>query len=264
MESIDAVLPTVTGPRWPGVRYFCTTRQGGVSAAPRDSLNLGLRAGDDPAAVSENRRRLRAMLPAEPLWLHQVHGNTVVDADALPGQPQAGAPDSEPKADAAVTVRTGCVLAIMAADCLPVVMTDEQGSVLGAAHAGWRGLAAGVLDNTLAALRQRRPDARAWRAWIGPGIGPDAFEVGRDVLDVFAGEGAAGRTLFRPLPGRPGKWLADLPALAELRLRGLGVREIHRCGLCTVADPARFYSYRRDGATGRMAMVAWLEAPARG
>jgi hypothetical protein len=251
-EGRAAGLPVVTGPAWPGVRYFCTTRAGGVSQAPRDTLNLGLRAGDAPEAVAENRRRVRAAVPGEPLWLRQVHGAEVADAD------QEGDP-GEPALDASVTTRPGRVLAVMVADCLPVALADAQGTVLGVAHAGWRGLAGGVLENTLKAMRAKAPRAGGWRAWIGPGIGPTAFEVGEDVLRAFAADGPEARALFAPRPGVPGKWLADLPALARLRLLRAGVEEPAVSGLCTVSDTQRFFSYRRDGETGRMALLAWLQ-----
>lgn len=246
-------LPVVTGADWPGVRYFCTTRAGGVGAAPHDTLNLGLRADDRPEAVAENRRRVRAAVPGEPLWLRQVHGAGVVDADA-PSE------SVEPPADASVTIRPGRVLAIMVADCLPVVMSDAHGSVLGVAHAGWRGLAGGVIENTLRAMRAKQPAAHGWRAWVGPGIGPAAFEVGEDVLQAFAPDGPDALALFSPRPERPGKWLADLPALARLRLQRAGVAQPALSGLCTVSDADRFFSYRRDRITGRMALLAWLEA----
>lgn len=251
MDAMNPDLPVVSGPAWPGIHYFCTTRAGGVGVAPHDTLNLGLRAGDRPEAVAENRRRVRALLPAEPLWLRQVHGSEVADADTLPA-------DSEPALDAAVTTQAGRVLAVMAADCLPVLIADEQGRALGVAHAGWRGLAGGVLENTLAALRRKCPQADRWVAWIGPGIGPSAFEVGEDVLQAFAADGAAAGKLFVPRPGLAGKWLADLEGLAVLRLQRSGVQQVHASGLCTVSDPARFFSYRRDGITGRMALLAWL------
>ncbi|MFC4277624.1 peptidoglycan editing factor PgeF [Achromobacter aloeverae] len=254
--SDTPVLPVVSGPSWPGLRYFCTTRGGGVGRAPHDTLNLGLRAGDDPESVRENRRRLRAMLPAEPLWLRQVHGSEVIDADTH--RPDAAGDD--PAADSAVTAQAGRVLAVMAADCLPVMLVDRDATVLGAAHAGWRGLSGGVLENVLAALRRKNPAATQWRAWVGPGIGPAAFEVGEDVLRAFtAGDDGQAAALFRPYPGRPGKWLADLAGLAALRLRRAGVQDVHVSGLCTYTDRDRFFSYRRDGATGRMAMLAWLQ-----
>ena len=252
MERVIEGLPVVTGPAWAGVNYFCTTRAGGVGVAPHDTLNLGRRAGDDPDTVAENRRRLRAALPAEPLWLRQVHGSDVIDADAT------DLPD-EPALDASVTAQPGRVLAVMVADCLPVVIADADGRVLGAAHAGWRGLSGGVLENTLAAMRAKAPDASAWRAWVGPGIGPDAFEVGRDVLDAFMADDPAAERYFRPRPGMPGKWLADLTGLAEFRLRRAGVQDVTLSGLCTVGDAGRFFSYRRDSETGRMALLAWLD-----
>lgn len=252
----DEALDVVYGPPFAGVRYFTTTRAGGVSEGPHASFNLGWHAGDAAAAVAENRRRLHAVLPAEPLWLRQVHGVRVIDADAA----AAPHPD-EPEADAAITVTPGRVLAVMTADCLPVLIVDAAGRALGVAHAGWRGLANGVLEQTVAALRRALPQASDWRAWIGPGIGPEAFEVGADVVAAFAPDGDAARACFQPHPTHPDKWLADLPALAALRLRRAGIGEVHCSGLCTVADPARFFSYRRDGQTGRMALLAWLDRP---
>ncbi|AIT27076.1 peptidoglycan editing factor PgeF [Bordetella holmesii] len=253
MGHVIAGLPVVSGQTWPGVTYFCTTRQGGVGKAPHDTLNLGIRAGDDPDVVAENRRRLAVALPAEPRWLRQVHANAVHDAD----QPR---PDGEIAADASVTTRAGQVLAVMVADCLPVLLADDEGQVLGAAHAGWRGLSSGVLENTLEMMRGKKTEARNWRAWVGPGIGPQFFEVGPDVLQAFGvpGDAEAGHC-FRP--HAPGKWLADLPALARLRLLRAGVAQVELSGLCTYEDDARFFSYRRDQETGRMALLAWL-APA--
>ncbi|TRM54908.1 peptidoglycan editing factor PgeF [Achromobacter sp. LC458] len=252
MDRVIASLPVVTGPSWPGVSYFCTTRAGGVGVAPHDSLNLGRRAGDNPDTVSENRRRVRAAVPGEPLWLRQVHGSEVVDADA-PDLPD------EPAVDASVTAQPGRVLAIMVADCLPVVIADGRGQVLGAAHAGWRGLAGGVLEHTLAAMQAKAPDAGGWRAWVGPGIGPTEFEVGQDVLDAFTADDPATLRFFTPRPGLSGKWLADLAGLADFRLRRAGVQEVALSSMCTVSDPQRFFSYRRDTETGRMALLAWLD-----
>lgn len=245
----QAGLPVVPGPDWPGVRCFCTTRAGGAGSAPYDTLNLGMKAGDDPATVDENRRRLRAAVPSDPFWLAQVHGSRVLDADA---------PGDDRQADASVTATPGTVLAILTADCLPVVITDADARVLGAAHAGWRGLAGGVLENTLRALCDRHPRARGWRAWIAPGIGPAAFEVGSDVREAFAPDGAAALAAFARRAGVPGKWMADLPRLAELRLRRAGVEQVIQSGLCTASHPELFFSYRRDGRTGRMATLAWL------
>jgi YfiH family protein len=257
VERITHNLPVITGPQWPGVHYFCTTRAGGVGVAPHDTLNLGLRADDIPETVLENRRRVRLAVPADPLWLRQVHGTDVVDGDSpvlIDGVEQA-----EPAADASVTAQSGRVLAIMVADCLPVFMTDLDGTVIGAAHAGWRGLAGGVLENTLAQLKRKAPLAKGWRAWVGPGIGPEHFEVGDDVREAFAGLGSEALACFKPYPLRPGKWLADLPALALLRLKRAGVEDAQACGLCTVSDAQRFFSYRRDGVTGRMGLLAWRD-----
>jgi len=254
MADVNGIpdIQIVTGSPWRGVRYFCTTRHGGVSVGPLGQLNLGAHVGDDPAHVAENRRRLAALLPAAPLWLQQVHGKDVVDAD------MPSASEAIPVADASVTGMAGRVLAIMTADCLPVVLSDMDGRVLGAAHAGWRGLAAGVLENTLAHMRARHPRSRGWKAWIGPAIGQSAFEVGQDVLDAFAGLGPDAHRCF--IPGaKPGKWLADLPGLASLRLKRAGVEQVECCGHCTYSEEGLFYSYRRDPRGGRMATLAWLE-----
>lgn len=257
MERVTHGLPVISGPQWPGVHYFCTTRAGGVGIAPHDTLNLGLRADDRPETVLENRRRVRAAVPSEPLWLRQVHGAVVVDAEKVQIDTNGAAPEFA--ADASVTATPGRVLAVMVADCLPVFITDQEGSVVGAAHAGWRGLASGVLENTLTQLRLKAPAAQGWRAWVGPGIGPDHFEVGDDVRQAFASLGAEAMACFTPHPERAEKWLADLPALALLRLQRAGVEDAHACRLCTYTDSERFFSYRRDGTTGRMAMFAWRD-----
>ncbi len=266
-------LRGVTGESWTGVRYFSTWRTGGVSRAPRDSLNLGAHVGDDPAAVRENRLRLRRALPGEPLWLEQVHGTAVFDGDAAlasgPGVVEsagAGAPAaragaaSTPCADAAVTTLRGRPLAIMTADCLPVVLADEAGAVLGVAHAGWRGLAAGVLENTLDAMRRRAPAARGWRAWIGPGIGPGAFQVGPEVREAFLDldSGLAGCFVFQPDQDR---WLADLAGLARARLLRAGVDRVEASGECTWTRADRYFSHRRDPGSGRQATLAYLADP---
>lgn len=243
-------LRGVTGIDWPGIRYFCTSRAGGVSEAPWNSLNLGTHVGDQPDAVIENRRRLGLALPASPLWLNQVHGTRVLDAD------QAAAVDGA-RADAAFTAARGRVLAIMVADCLPVVLADDAGSVVGLAHAGWRGLAAGVLENLLAALRARQPAAREWRAWIGPGIGPDAFEVGGEVRAAFVDGHPPATACFRPHPVRADHWLADLAGLATLRLQHAGVARVERSGECTYRSASHYFSYRRQARTGRQALLAW-------
>ncbi len=247
--------------RWPqlpdSVAALSTTRRGGVSAAPYDDagggggLNLGTHVGDAPPSVAANRQRLRALLPAEPAWLRQVHGVRVIDAAG------AGAAAEPPEADASISTAPGVVCAIMTADCLPVLLADEQGRVVGAAHAGWRGLAGGVLQATVEAMR----DAGAGRvlAWLGPAIGPGEFEVGEDVVRAFAGFGDEAARAFRPRPGSAGKHLADLPALARLALAEAGVTDVAGGTHCTVGEPGEFYSFRRDRVTGRMASLIWIK-----
>jgi hypothetical protein len=240
--------PEFLWPNWPapaGVHAAMTTRAGGVSQGPYASFNLASHVGDEAAAVSENRRRLRAALelPTEPAWLEQVHGIRVV---VLPG-PSPG------PADAAVTYTPGNICAVLVADCLPVFLAGRDGRRVGVAHAGWRGLAAGVIEATVAALECTPGELVAW---LGPSIGPDAFEVGGEVRDAFIARDAGSAIAFRR--GREGRWFADLPALARRRLAGAGVGVVRGGELCTHSDPARFYSYRRDGATGRMAALAWL------
>lgn len=235
-------------PDWPAparVRAAMTTRAGGASAGAWASLNLATHVGDDPAAVAENRRRVRATLdlPSEPGWLGQVHGARVA---VLPRD------DDEP-ADASVCFTPGLVCAVLVADCLPVFLASRDGDRVGIAHAGWRGLAGGVVEATVAALEC---DPSRLVAWLGPSIGPRAFEVGAEVREAFVAQDPGAEGAF--VAGRPGRWLADLPALARRRLEAAGVSAVSGGGLCTYADPARFYSYRRDGATGRMAALAWL------
>jgi len=249
-------LPTVAL-HWPGlpagVNALSTTRRGGVSRPPYDDgaggggLNLGTHVGDDPAAVAQNRALLRAQLPGEPAWLTQVHGTRVLDAAQVAGAPEA---------DASISDRRGAVCVIMTADCMPVLLADAEGRVVGAAHAGWRGLAAGVLESTVAAMRAS--GAGQVLAWLGPGIGPAAFEVGDDVRDAFEHLGPAAQAAFRSIDGSRGKYHADLPALARLALARVGVVDVAGGSDCTVSDPARFYSYRRDRVTGRMASLIWI------
>lgn len=244
---------------WPGlpasVGALSTTRRGGVSLAPYDDgaggggggLNLGTHVGDAPDAVARNRALLRAQLPAEPAWLTQVHGTRVLDAATV---------RSAPEADASISVRSGVVCAIMTADCMPVLLADANGYVVGAAHAGWRGLAAGVLENTVEAMR--KAGAGRLLAWLGPGIGPDAFEVGDDVRQAFVRLGPSAASAFRPVEGTGEKYRADLPALARLALAQAGVRDVAGGSACTFSEPQQFYSFRRDRVTGRMASLIWL------
>lgn len=241
---------------WPapaGVVAFATLRDGdGVSRSPFDAFNLGARCGDEPAAVAENRSRLirHRALPSPPHWLRQVHGTGVVRFDRM-----AADTDIESEADAAVTSEPGAVLAILTADCLPVVFASDDGGEIAAAHAGWRGLAAGVLERTVEAMRT--PASRIL-AWMGPAAGPQAYEIGEEVLDAFVSADRGAESAFAAT--RPGHWRVDLYALARRRLRAAGVERIHGGGLCTISDPKRFYSHRRDQRTGRMATLVYRQA----
>lgn len=230
------------------VRALVTTRCGGVSVAPFDSMNLGLHVGDDAQAVSANRALLRDGLPRQPVWLDQVHGATVIDAAGV----VAGA--ESPRADASIARIPGHVCAVMSADCLPVIFCDDAGSVVAAAHAGWRGLAAGVLEATIEKMAV--PPDRVI-AWLGPAIGPNAFEVGEEVRTIFVDAASLAACAFRP-SGATGKWMADLYQLARQRLGAIGVKCVTGGNMCTFSDPGRFYSYRRDGATGRFATMVWM------
>ena len=236
-------------PDWPAplrVRALTTTRTGGISEGLYASLNFGDHVGDDPAAVAGNRALLRAHLPAEPAWLCQVHGVAVVDA----GEAPSGA-----EADASVARRAGVVSVVMTADCLPVLFCDEAGSVVGAAHAGWRSLVGGVLENTVSAMGV--PASRVL-AWLGPAIGQPAFEVGEEVRAAFLAHDPAASAAFLPGAG-PGKWQADLYRLARQRLAAIGLTRVFGGGLCTYSDPQRFFSARRDGTrSGRLASLIWL------
>jgi YfiH family protein len=238
---------------WPlpaGVRAAFTTRLGGTSAAPWDSFNVASHVGDEPAAVAANRERLRSLLklPAEPAWLNQVHGIAVANLDKL----DKGAKPAT--ADAAVAQDAARACVIMVADCLPVLFASGDGEVIAAAHAGWRGLAAGVLERTVAAMRVTPSGITAW---LGPAISQRHFEVGADVRDVFVALDARAGTYF--VPNESGRWQADLVGLARRRLALLGVESISGGEWCTFADRERFYSHRRDGKGGRMAALIWKE-----
>lgn len=234
-------------PDWPAparVKSFITTRNGGVSVGAHASLNLGARADNDAAAVRANRQQLRALLPQEPKWLRQVHSARVVVADGL---------QESPEADASVAREPGTVCAVMIADCLPILLCDASGSAIGIAHGGWRGISSGVIENIVHELAVVPGQLLAY---LGPAIGPQAFEVGNDVRDAFLAADSAADIAFKPL--RQGKWLADLFQLARRRLARCGVERVFGGGLCTYSDPQRFYSYRRDKTTGRMAALIWL------
>jgi len=295
-------------PDWPApkhVRALQTTRNGGVSAAPYASLNLGDHVGDNPLAVSRNRMLLAHLLPGEPVWLKQVHGIVVVDAaqavcgcdtllveqlairlgepntfakslvmakPAVRGSSRLAASDETtggttapdgfaapcrggyPQADACITSHPGTVCVVMAADCLPVLLCDEQGSTVGAVHAGWRGLCDGVIESTVHAMNV---PPFSLMAWLGPAIGPQAFEVGEEVRAAFVAQQPEAAAAF--ISGISGKWYADIYLLARLRLNALGVTRIYGGGLCTHTDSMHFFSYRRDGVTGRMGTFIWLE-----
>ncbi len=225
-------------------------RAGGVSTGVHASLNLGAHVGDVPLHVAENRRRVRELLPAAPVWLNQVHGDNVVEADV-----HAGLKDRPAEADASVTSARQVPCAVLVADCLPILFCAEDGSRVGAAHAGWRGLQQGVLERTVEAMRV---DPAMMMAWMGPAIGANAFEVGQDVFDAFTAASIDDVTAFRPIKDRPGKYLADIYTLARRRLKSVGVQRIFGGQFCTVSEPTRFFSYRRDGQTGRMAGVIWI------
>lgn len=237
-------------PEWPApanIHAAVTTRIGGVSLPPYDSLNLGDHVGDDPTAVAENRRRVSEglHLSTEPRWLSQVHGTEAVDAAAC----ATGC-----EADASHTDQPGVVCTVMTADCLPVLFCDSTGTHVAAAHAGWRGLLNGVLERAISEMKAEGEIL----AWLGPAIGPDAFEVGDEVRDAFLAADSGAESAFKPSPN--GRWLADIYTLARRRLQAAGVNGIYGGGFCTFSDSQRFYSYRRDGRTGRMASLIWLDA----
>ncbi len=250
MHAADALLR----PDWPApapVRALVTTRRlPGCSEPPFDAFNLGLRNGEAPATAAANRALLvRAFgLPSPPLWLRQVHGTRVADADA-----RAAAADDEPEADAAVTRTPGRVLAVLTADCLPVLLCADDGSVVAAAHAGWRGLAAGVLEQAVAATGTA---PGRLLAWFGPAIGASSYEVGSEVRHAFVAYAAEAAAAFTPT--RPGHWHCDLYALARQRLAAAGLTRVSGGGFDTFAD-GRFYSHRRDAVTGRFASLVWLQ-----
>lgn len=247
-------MPDWLVPDWPapaGVLAMCTTRDGGVSVGSCQAMNLGDHVGDDPAAVRANRARLRDALGARPVFLQQVHGTRVqvLDAQSVDGA----------EADACTTTERGIACTVMVADCLPVLFTDETGRRVAAAHAGWRGLAAGMLERTVDAFDAEGGASRVL-AWLGPCIGADAFEVGDEVRMAFETVSPAASQCFRPA-GAPGKWMADLAGLARQRLRSAGVTWLHGNdsseAWCTVHNPLRFFSYRRDRLGGRFAACIW-------
>lgn len=253
MSSEAAPLLALIRPNWPApanIHAVCTTRAGGVSQPPWSSLNLGGHVGDEPGHVWKNRKRLADACGLQPGafgWLNQVHGNDVV---GLP----PGDITSIPAADASYTRATDIACVILTADCLPVILCDQNGTTVASAHAGWRSLCGGVLENLVASMGL---PGNTLMAWLGPAIGPKAFEVGPEVRAAFIAQNPHAEAAFSPLGARDGHFMADIYSLARLRLESVGVENISGGDFCTVADSQRFYSYRRDGQTGRMATVIW-------
>lgn len=239
-------------PDWPApanIHAVTTTRIGGVSQGAFDSMNLADHVEDDPEAVQTNRDRLKEKLglQAEPFWLSQEHGTQVINAmDANPGT----------KADGAYSSQSGDVCAVLTADCLPVLLCNQAGTRVAAVHAGWRGLLAGVIET---ALDNMKVSGSEVLAWLGPAIGPDAFEVGSEIRSQFVARHPQATDAFQQNPHKQDKWLADIIQLARLRLSLKGVSQVYGGNWCTFADKNRFYSYRRDGVTGRMASLIWME-----
>ena len=255
--------PPVLVPNWPApasIHAVVTTRTGGVSEAPYHSLNLGKHVGDAPDKVSENRARVRHLLPNEPIWLEQVHGTRVWDSG------------EDYQADAAISAEPEQVITVLTADCMPVFFCNRAGTLVGVAHAGWRGLCAGVLENTVQALCKKslalgQTLARAdILVWLGPAIGPSCFEVGNEVREQFidaarlTGAGFPLET-FQAIPGKPQKYWANLYQLARSRLKNAGIQAIYGGDLCTFTQSEQFFSHRRDGVSGRFAALIWLAAP---
>ena len=243
VESSEIELIRAEWPAPSHVHAFTTTRIGGISQGPWNSLNLGGNCGDSPQHVEMNRRALASLLPSEPRWLNQVHGTGVNNWDRA----------SDTEADAIVSDQKGQVCAVLTADCLPVLFCNQAGTRIAAAHAGWRGLAAGVLEATVLAMGCSPSDLMAW---LGPAIGPRAFEVGRDVFDAFVNKSSEDSIAFKPYRDR---WLADLYQLAELALARSGITQVSGGRHCTYEEQDCFFSYRREGETGRMATVIWLQ-----
>ena len=259
---------SIIRPHWPApthVHAFTTTRQGGFSRAPFDHFNLGAYAGEEVSVVQQNRALLSALLPQTPFWIKQVHGTRVVVAHGC----HEGLDDQSIEADASFTTSPQTVLSILAADCMPVLLTNRAGSAVAAAHAGWRGLCAGILENTVNCFLEALPnqDPSDLMAWIGPSISAGHYEVGEEVRTAFFDAAKHGhhtleQSCFVPShSGKDQKYWADLPQIAKTRLRALGIREVYGGDLCTYSDPERFYSYRRQNPTGRFASLIWFNPP---
>ncbi|GMR08092.1 MAG: purine nucleoside phosphorylase YfiH [Gammaproteobacteria bacterium] len=246
--SIEIITPD--WPASPNIKVASTTRAGGVSVSPYDSFNLADHVGDDPAAVETNRQLLvnTLSLPSSPVWLKQVHGNAVIDVGSHPDN------ETVYEADASYTTRAGVVCAVMTADCLPVLMCDRQGSQVAAVHAGWRGLTAGVIEATVRSLTCAAADLLVW---LGPAIGQQHFAVGDEVRELFVAHDSTAEVAFTSRGDA--KWLADIHQLAWQRLVSIGVENIFGGGECSYENTGKFYSYRRDGPTGRMASLIWMD-----
>ena len=243
-----ALLEHCIVPDWPApanVKALQTTRHGGISAVPYDTFNLGSHVGDNPQAVARNRQLLEPLVPSEPVWLEQVHGTVVANADAASCRVQA---------DACIARHRGAVCVVMTADCLPVLICDEAGTVVAAVHAGWKGLVAGVIEATVKAMDV---EPHQLMAWLGPAIGQEAFEVGAEVRAAFIAHQARAAEAF-VAQGGEGKYLADIYLLARQRLEALGIGKVSGGNYCTYHQKDRFFSYRRDGVTGRMGTFIWL------
>jgi YfiH family protein len=246
MKNSDLNLSNFILPNWPApknVHALQTNRDGGVSYAPYDSFNLGRHVKDNPMYVAQNRQMLSQFLPSEPVWLNQVHGINVVDAAQT---------DCVPNADASYTNRKNVVCVTMTADCLPILVCDTAGTIVASIHAGWRSLCDGVIEATIAKLPAKPENLMAW---LGPAIGPNAFEVGAEVRAQFMAKDAKSESAFKP---KGDKYLADIYQIATQCLNNLGVTQIYGGGECTYTDEKRFFSFRRDGATGRMASLIWM------
>ena len=255
VECSGAGRPEAIVPDWPAPGRVCaasSTRRGGTSRGPWRGLNLADHVGDDPEAVRRNRALLRCGLglPAEPRWLRQRHTARVVEADGPAADPGTG---GSPTGDGMVARTSGVVCAVLSADCLPLLLCDREATVVAALHAGWRGVAAGIVE---AGVRAAGAPAARLMAWIGPSIGVDRYEVGPDVRAAMLAGGSEAGAAFRPCG--PRKWQADLERLVRQRLARAGVHAVYGGGRCTASDPRRFFSHRRDGRTGRMATLVWL------
>lgn len=257
---MESQIETITGPTWKGVRYFSTTLAGGVSQQEWAGLNLGQHCGDNATHVQQNRQLLNALLPSPPHWLQQVHGTQLYHA-LQPAHKTALLPyEQAPVADAAWLSVPNTVIAVLTADCLPVVIADSEGRVVGVAHAGWRGLAAGVLEKLFFQLQSQVGETAYWQAWIGPAISQKYFEVGQEVFDIFIAKDSQLAAYFIPII-KSNKYLADLAGLAANRLSVVAENKlsISFSGACTYGEKNTYYSYRRRPTTGRMVTLAWLD-----